>query len=90
MVLDSIVAVTGTAIKPLVASSGLSIQYAIMMGLVHDAGNHKETDKVYCPSNCYGGTNDQARRVAACIENVKWSIYQLMVITIWFKVLMSF
>jgi hypothetical protein len=37
MVLDSIVAVTGTAIKPLVASSGLSIQYAIMMGLVHDS-----------------------------------------------------
>jgi hypothetical protein len=42
MVLDSIVAVTGTAIKPLVASSGLSIQYAIMMGLVHDAGNHEK------------------------------------------------
>jgi hypothetical protein len=81
---------TGTAIKPLVASSGLSIQYAIMMGLVHDAGNHKG-EKRYCPPNCYGGTNDQARRVAACIEKkCRKSIYQLMVITIWFKVLMSF
>jgi hypothetical protein len=48
MVLDSLY-VTGTTIKPLVASSGLSIQYAIMMGLVH-AENHKESDKVYCPS----------------------------------------
>jgi hypothetical protein len=35
-VLDSI-RITNTTTKPLVASSGLSIQYAIMMGLIHDA-----------------------------------------------------
>jgi cystathionine beta-lyase/cystathionine gamma-synthase len=72
-VLNSIKAITGTSIKPLVASSGLSIQYAIMMGLVHDAlENHEgKTIKFIVPTNCYGGTNDQARRVAACIENVE-------------------
>ncbi len=73
LVLDSIVGITGTTTKPLVASSGLSIQYAIMMGLVHDAlENHKgKSIKFIVPPNCYGGTNDQARRVAACIENVE-------------------
>jgi cystathionine beta-lyase/cystathionine gamma-synthase len=73
LVLDSIVGITGTTTKPLVASSGLSIQYAIMMGLVHDAlENHKgKAIKFIVPPNCYGGTNDQARRVAACIENVE-------------------
>lgn len=71
-VLDSIKGITGTTTKPLVASSGLSIQYAIMMGLVDDAlENHKgKAVKFVVPPNCYGGTNDQARRVAACIENV--------------------
>jgi hypothetical protein len=34
-VLDSIRTITNTTTKPLVASSGLSIQYAIMMGLIH-------------------------------------------------------
>ncbi|WP_397444573.1 PLP-dependent transferase [Polaribacter sp. R77954] len=64
--------ITGTTINPLVASSGLSIQYAIMMGLIDDAQkNHpKKPIKFIVPPNCYGGTNDQARRVAACIENV--------------------
>lgn len=73
LVLDAINKITGTATKPLVASSGLSIQYAIMMGLVHDAlENHKGKDiKFLVPPNCYGGTNDQARRVAACIDNVE-------------------
>jgi cystathionine beta-lyase/cystathionine gamma-synthase len=72
-VLDSIKAITGTNIKPLVASSGLSIQYAIMMGLIHDAQeNHKaKAIKFIVPPNCYGGTNDQARRVAACLDNVE-------------------
>ncbi|WP_299214250.1 PLP-dependent transferase [uncultured Aquimarina sp.] len=72
-VLDSIVAITGTNTKPLVGSSGLSIQYAIMMGLVHDAQEkHKgKAIKFVVPPNCYGGTNDQARRVAACIDNVE-------------------
>lgn len=72
-VLDTINQITGVNGKPLVASSGLSIQYAIMMGLIHDAlENHKGKDiKFIVPPNCYGGTNDQARRVAACLENVE-------------------
>jgi hypothetical protein len=36
-VLAEIKKITNTNIEPLVASSGLSIQYAIMMGLIHDA-----------------------------------------------------
>lgn len=73
LVLDSINKITGTTTEALVASSGLSIQYAIMMGLVHDAlENHKgKSIKFIVPPNCYGGTNDQARRVAACIDNVE-------------------
>ncbi|MGJ8658679.1 MAG: cystathionine beta-synthase [Cellulophaga fucicola] len=73
LVLNSIKDITGSTTKPLVASSGLSIQYAIMMGLVHDAlVNHKgKAIKFVVPPNCYGGTNDQARRVAACINNVE-------------------
>ena len=72
-VLNSIKEVTGSNTKALVASSGLSIQYAILMGLVHDAlENHKgKAIKIVVPPNCYGGTNDQARRVAACLENVE-------------------
>lgn len=72
-VLQTIKDVTGTMSKPLVGSSGLSIQYAIMMGLVHDAQEkHKgKSIKFVVPPNCYGGTNDQARRVAACIEGVE-------------------
>ena len=55
------------------ASSGLSIQYAIMMGLIHHAGDQHEGRNIQfvVPPNCYGGTNDQARRVAACIDNVE-------------------
>ena len=73
LVLDTISGITGAPTKALVGSSGLSIQYAIMMGLVHDAlENHKgKAIKFIVPPNCYGGTNDQARRVAACIENVE-------------------
>ncbi|WP_298313183.1 PLP-dependent transferase [uncultured Aquimarina sp.] len=72
-VLDSILSITGTNAKPLVGSSGLSIQYAIMMGLVHDAQekHNGKAIKFVVPPNCYGGTNDQARRVAACIDNVE-------------------
>ena len=71
-VIDSIKEITDTSSKPLVASSGLSIQYAIMMGLIHYAEeSHKgKAIKIVVPPNCYGGTNDQARRVAACLENV--------------------
>ncbi|MEP3922604.1 cystathionine beta-synthase, partial [Nonlabens ulvanivorans] len=72
-VLNSIKEITGTELTPLVASSGLSIQYAIMMGLIHDAQvNHPgKAIKFIVPPNCYGGTNDQARRVAACLNNVE-------------------
>ena len=73
LVLDSIAAITGTNTKALVGSSGLSIQYAILMGLIHDAlEKHKgKAIKIVVPPNCYGGTNDQARRIAACIDNVE-------------------
>ncbi|MBE0391596.1 PLP-dependent transferase [Flavobacterium sp. PL002] len=72
-VLKAIKKITNTSTTPLVASSGLSIQYAILMGLIHDAvENHKgKAIKIIVPPNCYGGTNDQARRVAACIDNVE-------------------
>ena len=73
LVLRSVNEITGTKTKPLVASSGLSIQYAILLGLIHDA-LEKHTGKaikIIVPTNCYGGTNDQARRVAACIANVE-------------------
>ena len=72
-VLNSIKSITGTTAKPLVASSGLSMQYAIMMGLIdHAQENHKgKAIKIVVPPNCYGGTNDQARRVAACLDNVQ-------------------
>ena len=71
-VISSIQKVTDVITKPLIASSGLSIQYAILMGLVHDAvEKHKgKAIKIVVPPNCYGGTNDQARRVAACLDNV--------------------
>ncbi|MCD8448161.1 PLP-dependent transferase [Tenacibaculum dicentrarchi] len=72
-VLKSIQQITQSTITPLVASSGLSIQYAILMGLVDHAqqNNSGKTIKIVVPPNCYGGTNDQARRVAACLENVE-------------------
>ena len=72
-VLEAISAITHSPTKPLVGSSGLSVQYAIMMGLIHDAQeNHPhKAIKFIVPPNCYGGTNDQARRVAACINNVE-------------------
>jgi cystathionine beta-lyase/cystathionine gamma-synthase len=73
VVLDTISAITAAATPALLASSGLSMQYAIMMGLIDDAlENHKgKAIKIIVPPNCYGGTNDQARRVAACIDTVE-------------------
>lgn len=70
---NSINEITGTTTKALVASCGLSMQYAIMMGLIHDAlDKHKgKPIKFIVPPNCYGGTNDQARRVAACRTDVE-------------------
>ena len=72
-VLASIKEITVAHTKALVGSSGLSVQYFIMMGLIHDAmENHPgKAIKFIVPTNCYGGTNDQARRVAACIDNVE-------------------
>ena len=73
LVLNLIASISGTMTKAVVGSSGLSIQYAIIMGLIHDALiNHKgKSIKFIVPPNCYGGTNDQVRRVAACIDNVE-------------------
>lgn len=64
--------ITGAPSKALVASSGLSMQYAIMMGLIDAAWQaHPEKEiKIIVPPNCYGGTNDQARRVAASLKGV--------------------
>jgi len=72
-VLDNIRTITDTTAKPLLGSCGLSVQYAIMMGLIHEAQT-KHPDKaikIIVPPNCYGGTNDQARRVGASLNNVE-------------------
>lgn len=62
---------TGSSILPIVASSGLAIQYAIMMGLVENAITEHPNKPIalILPPNCYGGTNDQARRIANLIPN---------------------
>ena len=72
-VLATIREITGSKTEALVASSGLSMQYAIMMGLIDDAlKTHPDKQiKVLIPPNCYGGTNDQARRVAASLDRVE-------------------
>jgi cystathionine beta-lyase/cystathionine gamma-synthase len=64
---------TGSSVTPLIASSGLSIQYAIMMGLVEDAltQHPNKPIAIILPPNCYGGTNDQARRIVELIPNVE-------------------
>ena len=71
--LEEIKAITETNVTPLVASSGLSIQYAIVIGLIDYARENHNGNKIklIVPTNCYGGTNDQARRVAACIDGVE-------------------
>lgn len=63
---------SGSKLQPLIASSGLSIQYAMMMGLVENAVTHypNKAIKIILPPNCYGGTNDQSRRIAELIPNV--------------------
>jgi len=72
-VIKTINEITHTRSDVALGSCGLSVQYAIMMGLI----DHAQTDypghaiKFIVPPNCYGGTNDQARRVAACHENVE-------------------
>ena len=71
-VVDLINKITATKSKALLGSCGLSVQYAIMMGLIDDAQEKHpgKAIKIVVPPNCYGGTNDQARRVAACLDNV--------------------
>jgi len=68
IVLEQVREITGAETTALFGSSGLSVQYAIMMGLVDHALEHhpEKAIKIIVPPNCYGGTNDQARRVAAC------------------------
>lgn len=63
---------TGSKLTPLIASSGLSIQYAMLMGLVENALTQYpgKVIKIILPPNCYGGTNDQSRRIADLIANV--------------------
>lgn len=72
-VINEIQDVADVDTTPIVGSSGLSVQYAIMMGLVHDAQENypDKAIKFIVPPNCYGGTNDQARRVAQCDDNVE-------------------
>ncbi len=64
--------ITHTTSKPIVGSCGLSVQYAIMMGLIHKSRAYypNKAIKIIVPPNCYGGTNDQARRVAASQDGV--------------------
>lgn len=72
-VLQEIQKITNAGTDALLGSSGLSVQYGIMMGLVDKAmqDHPNKGIRFLVPPNCYGGTNDQARRVAACLENVK-------------------
>lgn len=72
-VLESVRHITGTTAAAHVGSSGLSVQYAIVMGLVdHALANHPgKPIRIVVPPNCYGGTNDQARRVAACRGDIQ-------------------
>ena len=65
--------ITQTTAPVSFGSCGLSVQYAIMMGLIHYAKEQHQGKAIQfiVPPNCYGGTNDQARRVAAAIENVE-------------------
>ncbi|MGB3181593.1 MAG: cystathionine beta-synthase [Cyclobacteriaceae bacterium] len=72
-VIELVKGITSTTTEALIGSSGLSVQYAIMMGLVdHAQESHAgKAIKIIVPPNCYGGTNDQARRVAAYLDHVE-------------------
>ncbi|MGO4911669.1 PLP-dependent transferase [Leeuwenhoekiella sp. W20_SRS_FM14] len=72
-VVSTIQQITATQAKVLLGSSGLSVQYAIMMGLIDNAleKHPGKAIKIIVPPNCYGGTNDQARRVAASVDRVE-------------------
>lgn len=68
----SIKEITLSNIDAAIGSSGLSIQYAIMMGLIASTQEKFPDKKIHfiVPPNCYGGTNDQARRVASCNPSI--------------------
>ena len=54
LVHNSILKITGSKVKPIVGSSGLSIQYAIVMGLIHEAKekyNNKNIKIIFCNDN---------------------------------------
>ncbi len=72
-VISSIQKITNTTSKALLSSCGLTMQYAILMGLIDDAFEKYPNKKIklIVPPNCYGGTNDQARRVAASLNSVE-------------------
>ena len=72
-VISSIRTITSSPSDGIIGSSGLSMQYAIVMGLIHEAitKHAGKNIKIVVPPNCYGGTNDQARRVAATLPNVE-------------------
>jgi cystathionine beta-lyase/cystathionine gamma-synthase len=71
--LKTISDITSTTTDASVGNCGLSVQYATMMGLVHYAQDYHPGQRIkfIVPPNCYGGTNDQARRVAACLDHVE-------------------
>ena len=73
IVLETIEKVTAANTDAILGSCGLSVQYAIMMGLIDNAleQHPDKAIKIIVPPNCYGGTNDQARRVAAAVKNVE-------------------
>ena len=72
LVIDSVQDITLATSDVLLGSCGLSVQYAIMMGLIDDAKTKHpgKRIKIIVPPNCYGGTNDQARRVVDAIDDV--------------------
>lgn len=65
----------GSSVRPLIASSGLSMQYAITLGLIEHFRRIRPEQKIklLVPANCYGGTNDQARRVARGFMQVDYA-----------------
>lgn len=71
-VFNAIKEITTSTSKVVVGSSGLSTQYAVAMGLVAHSLEEYPGKKItfIVPPNCYGGTNDQARRIAACSETI--------------------
>ncbi len=91
-VLDSIKSITGTSLKPLVGSSGLSVQYAIMMGLIHDAQeNHQgKAIKFIVPQTATVERMTKQGEWRLAAKMWKSWIYQSMAIMTWCKVSILF